>query len=325
MSKDDLLKVTDLVTSFMVDGKKLTAVRGVSFSVEKGKTLGIVGESGCGKSVTSLSMMQLIPTPPGKIESGRIELNGEDLLKYSDSEMEKIRGNRISMIFQEPMTALNPVYRVGEQVAEAFIYHRNMGKKEAFEKSIDMLRAVGIPSPEQRAYEYPHQLSGGMRQRVMIAIALACEPELLIADEPTTALDVTIQMQILTLMKELQKKNNMAIVFITHDLGVVAEMCDDVVVMYAGKVVEQGPVVEIFKDPKHPYTKGLMGSLVGVDQDKDQPLEEIDGMVPSLANMPKGCAFRDRCPNGKESCEASIPELNHLGNNHSVSCFEVSS
>lgn len=320
---EQVIEVKNLVTSFTIEGRKASAVNGVSFSVGKGQTLGIVGESGCGKSVTSLSIMQLIPSPPGEIESGSIRFHGKDLLKLSAEEVQKIRGDRISMIFQEPMTALNPVYKIGEQVAEVFVYHRKMKQDQAFEKAVDMLRAVGIPSPEKRVHEYPHQLSGGMRQRVMIAMALACEPDLLIADEPTTALDVTIQMQILTLMKELQKEKGMAILFITHDLGVVAEMCDHVAVMYAGRVVEQGAVEEIFKNPKHPYTRGLMGSLVSIDQEKDEPLEEIQGVVPSLYNMPQGCAFKDRCPIAKDSCALSVPPLEKVAGEHSVACFEV--
>lgn len=322
-SQQATITVENLVTSFTIEGRKVLAVNGVSFSVPAGKTLGIVGESGCGKSVTSLSVMRLIPSPPGKIESGRILFNGRDLLQLPNSEMEKIRGDRISMIFQEPMTALNPVFRVGDQVAEVFLFHRHLGEKEAFEKAVEMLRAVGIPSPEKRAYEYPHQLSGGMRQRVMIAIALACQPDLLIADEPTTALDVTIQMQILQLMKDLQKERGMSILFITHDLGVVAEMCDEVVVMYAGKVVEKAPVLELFKNPKHPYTKGLMASRVGVEQKRGETLNEIKGVVPSLFNMPKGCAFRDRCSAAKDACAGAIPELTRVAADHWVSCFEV--
>lgn len=318
-----VIKVENLITSFTIEGRKVFAVNGVSFEVQKGKTLGIVGESGCGKSVTSLSIMQLIPSPPGKIEKGRILFDDKNLLEMPMSEFEKIRGDRISMIFQEPMTALNPVFKVGDQVAEVYTQHRGMSKKEAFQKAVRALEAVGIPSPAERAHEYPHQLSGGMRQRVMIAMALACEPDLLIADEPTTALDVTIQMQILALMKKLQERCGMAILFITHDLGVVAEMCDDVVVMYAGRVVEKAPVVELFKNPKHPYTKGLMGSLVDIDQKRGEPLPEIEGVVPSLFNMPKGCAFHDRCSIATERCAAEIPELQKVGTDHVTACFEV--
>lgn len=323
-AEETIVQVKNLVTSFTTEGRTVRAVNDVSFDIPKGKTLGIVGESGCGKSVTSLSIMRLIPTPPGKIEKGEILFKEKDLVQISKSDMHEIRGDRISMIFQEPMTALNPVYKIGDQVGEVFKFHRNMTDSEAWQKSIDMLRDVGIPAPERRVNEYPHQLSGGMRQRVMIAMALACEPDLLIADEPTTALDVTIQMQILQLMRDLQKKNGMSILFITHDLGVVAEMCDEVVVMYAGRVVEKAPVDELFKNPQHPYTKGLLGSLVSIDSVRGEPLPTIDGSVPSLFNMPMGCAFQDRCNKVKEHCRGQIPSLS--GNdNHFTACFEVQS
>ena len=287
----------------------------------------MVGESGCGKSVSALSIMGLLPRPPAKMEGGQILFAGENLLEKSESEMEAIRGNRISMIFQEPMTALNPVYTVGDQVSESFIQHQGLSEEEAWQKSIEMLQAVGIPSPDRRVNEYPHQLSGGMRQRVMIAMALACKPELLIADEPTTALDVTIQAQILDLMNQLKKDMGMAILFITHDLGVVAEMCDDVVVMYAGVVVEKGPVLQIFKRPQHPYTKGLMQSKVHLNQDPTKKLETIEGVVPSLTNMPVGCPFADRCDRATDECYQQMPPLQPSAfdkgekSDHAVACF----
>lgn len=315
----NILEVKDLCTSFFTEDGEVKAVDGVSFSVPAGKTLGIVGESGSGKSITSLSILRLIQSP-GKIKSGQVLFGGKDLLKLSDKDMRKIRGNEISMIFQEPMTSLNPVFTIGEQISEVYRIHRNLSKKEAKEKSIEMLKLVGIPSPEKRIDQYPHELSGGMRQRVMIAMALACNPKLLIADEPTTALDVTIQAQILTLIKELQQKLHMSVIFITHDLGVVAETCDYVAVMYCGKVVEYADVKTLFKNPQHPYTVGLLNSLPRHDIDQDE-LIAIKGNVPSPFEMPKGCAFAPRCPHASTICHTKEPELvPHLENNE-IRCW----
>lgn len=325
---EKVLEVKNLVTKFKTDGGVITAVDGISFSVEKGRTLGIVGESGCGKSVTSLSVMRLIPNPPGEIASGEILFNGLDLLKLPISEMRKIRGNKISMIFQEPMTSLNPVFTIGDQIREAILLHQQVSKSQANEKVVEMLKLVGIPSPEKRAEDYPHQLSGGMRQRVMIAMALSCNPAVLIADEPTTALDVTIQAQILDLMKKLSKELGMAMMLITHDLGVIAETADDVIVMYAGKVVEQGPVKEIFSNPKHPYTRGLLSSIptfvaTSLNEGKVRPrLETIPGIVPSLLELPKGCRFQTRCPFATEECKAAEPALRSIGPSHDIACIK---
>lgn len=307
-NQETILDVKDLKTYFYVDDEEVPAVDGVDFTINKGETLGIVGESGCGKSITSLSVMQLVPSPPGKIVGGEINFKGENLLSKTEGQMRKIRGNEISMIFQEPMTSLNPVYSVGEQIAEAIRIHQKKGRKEAFEQAVKMLELVGIPSPEKRAKQEPHQFSGGMRQRVVIAMALACNPELLIADEPTTALDVTIQAQILDLLKDLQREFNSAIMFITHDLGVVADTCDKVVVMYAGKVVEHTDVDSLFESPKHPYTKGLLKSIPRIDEDQDE-LEAIDGTVPSPTKRPTGCTFAPRCPFAQDICHQQLPEL----------------
>jgi peptide/nickel transport system ATP-binding protein len=317
---DSLLQVKDLVTSFKTDRGVIRAVDGITFDIKKGQTVGLVGESGCGKSVTSLSILRLIQSPPGFVERGSINFDGKNILEFDDAGMRSIRGNRISMIFQEPMTSLNPVFTIGDQIGEVFRIHQGMNKKQAREKSIEMLRLVKIPAPEKRVDEYPHQLSGGMRQRVMIAMALGCNPELLIADEPTTALDVTIQAQILDLMADLQKSLNMAILLITHDLGVVAEVCDYVLVMYAGKIAEQGPVKDIFKDPKHPYTKGLLTSIPKLGH-KTEYLPTIEGQVPSLYNLPKGCRFQDRCPHVMDKCRVNEPELKDVGPERKVSCW----
>ncbi|HHV82522.1 MAG TPA: ABC transporter ATP-binding protein, partial [Tepidanaerobacter syntrophicus] len=289
MSKN-LVEVKNLKTYFFTEDGVVPAVDGVDFSIKEGETLGIVGESGCGKSVTSLSILRLVPSPPGKIVNGEILFRGENLLQKSEAEMRKIRGNDISMIFQEPMTSLNPVFTVGEQIAEAIELHQGLNKKQAIDKAVEMLKLVGIPSAEKRVYDFPHQMSGGMRQRVMIAMALSCNPSLLIADEPTTALDVTIQAQILELMKDLKRKLNTSIMLITHDLGVVAEMAENVLVMYAGKVVEYADVRTIFKEPKHPYTIGLMESIPRLDQPREK-LYVIEGTVPNPFDMPKGCRF----------------------------------
>lgn len=315
-----LLSVRNLRTHFITEDGEVPAVDGVSFDLSAGETLGIVGESGSGKSVTSLSIMRLIPTPPGRIAGGEIIFNGEDLLKKSPAEMRKIRGNEISMIFQEPMTSLNPVFTIGDQIMEAIILHQKLSKKAARERAIEMLRLVGIPSPEQRVDEYPHQLSGGMRQRVMIAMALSCNPRLLIADEPTTALDVTIQAQILELLQRLQEEFGMAIIMITHDLGVVAGMVDRVIVMYAGKVVEEAPVKELFASPKHPYTEGLLGSIPKLHQTQKR-LQTIEGVVPSPFNMPKGCRFHPRCKYAQPACEQAEPTLQELAPGHYAACI----
>jgi peptide/nickel transport system ATP-binding protein/oligopeptide transport system ATP-binding protein len=317
---DSLLQVKDLVTSFKTDRGIIRAVDGISFDIRKGQTVGLVGESGCGKSVTSLSILRLIQSPPGFVERGSINFDGKNILDLDDAGMRSIRGNRISMIFQEPMTSLNPVFTIGDQIGEVFRIHQGMNKKEARAKSIDMLRLVKIPAPESRVDEYPHQLSGGMRQRVMIAMALACNPELLIADEPTTALDVTIQAQILDLMADLQKTLNMAILLITHDLGVVAEVCDYVMVMYAGKIAEQAPVKDLFKDPKHPYTKGLLNSIPKLGH-KTEYLPTIEGQVPSLSKLPKGCRFQDRCPFVMDKCRVDEPVLVEVGPERKVACW----
>ena len=315
----NILEVKNLCTSFFTEEGEVKAVNGVSFSVPSGRTLGIVGESGSGKSITSLSILRLIQSP-GKIKSGKILFDGKDLLQLSEKDMRKIRGNEISMIFQEPMTSLNPVFTIGEQISEVYQIHRNLSKREAKEKSIEMLKLVGIPSPEKRIDQYPHELSGGMRQRVMIAMALACNPKLLIADEPTTALDVTIQAQILRLIKELQEKLHMSVILITHDLGVVAETCDYVAVMYCGKVVEFADVKTLFKNPQHPYTVGLLNSLPRHDIDQEE-LIAIKGNVPSPFEMPNGCAFAPRCPHASAICHTKEPELvPHLENNE-IRCW----
>ncbi len=318
-----LLEVKNLRTGFKTDDGYFTAVDNISFHLEKGKTLGIVGESGCGKSVTSLSIMRLIATPPGKIESGEIVFEGKDLLKLSEEEMRKIRGNDIAMIFQEPMTSLNPVFTIGNQISEAIALHqKGLTKQEIRQKTIDMLKLVGIPEADKRVDEYPHQLSGGMRQRVMIAMALSCNPKLLIADEPTTALDVTIQAQILDLIRKLQREFNASMILITHDLGVVAETCDDVAVMYAGRIVEYGSVEDIFYRPKHRYTKGLLDSIPHFETGhRRERLQTIKGMVPSLLNLPKGCRFADRCPAVGDDCRAKDPDLLPFGGKHIAACI----
>ena len=314
-----LLEVKDLKTYFYTDAGVGKAVDGVTFSLEKGKVLGIVGESGCGKSVTSLSIMRLVDTTTGKYEGGEILFEGKDILKLSEKEMRKLRGNKISMIFQEPMTSLNPVFTIGYQIMESLMLHKNMNKKEAHDRAIELLELVGIPEAGKRVDEYPHQLSGGMRQRVMIAMALAGDPELLIADEPTTALDVTIQAQILDLLKSLQKKLNMSIIIITHDLGVIAEMADEVAVMYAGDIVEKAKTKELFADPKHPYTIGLMNSIPDIDDEHDR-LNTLEGLVPSLYEMPKGCRFAPRCQFACAECEQNRIHLTDLEDGRQVRC-----
>lgn len=323
MDTQTVLEVRNLVTSFRTEDGKIKAVDNISFKVGKGRTLALVGESGCGKSVTSLSIMRLIPDSNGSIDNGAIVLNGRDILTVPAKDMPKVRGNEISMIFQEPMTALNPVFTIGEQIGEVFEIHKGMSKKQARLAAIEMLRKVKIPAPELRVDEYPVQLSGGMRQRVVISMALACEPQVLIADEPTTALDVTIQAQILRLMKELQAAHGTSIIFVTHDLGVVAEIADDVAIMYAGKIVEQGDVFEIFRNPKHPYTRGLMDSIPKFEDDKTRPLNAISGTVPGLLNLPTGCRFNTRCPHAKGECFSVEPPLEMVTDGHTVACHYI--
>jgi oligopeptide/dipeptide ABC transporter ATP-binding protein len=317
---ENLVEVKNLKTYFFTDDGVVPAVDGVDFKIDKGETLGIVGESGCGKSVTSLSLLRLVPNPPGRIVEGEMYFKGENLLEKSESEMRRIRGNDISMIFQEPMTSLNPVFTVGEQIAEAIELHQGLNRREAMARAVEMLKLVGIPAAEKRVDEYPHQMSGGMRQRVMIAMALSCNPTLLIADEPTTALDVTIQAQILELMKGLKEKLGTAIMLITHDLGVVAEMAENVLVMYAGKVVEYAGVKTIFKSPKHPYTIGLLGSIPRLDRPKER-LYVIEGAVPNPFDMPEGCRFHPRCPEAREICKTKEPDLIRL-NGQQVRCWK---
>ena len=317
---ETLLEVKELQTSFFTERGVAPAVDGISFTVGKGRVLGIVGESGSGKSVTSLSVMRLLQEPAGKIMGGQILFKGQDLTKLTDKQMQKIRGSQISMVFQEPMTALNPVYTVGDQIAEVYMVQQKLKKKEAWAKATEMMRLVGIPSPEERMKVYPHQMSGGMRQRVVIAIAIACNPRILICDEPTTALDVTIQAQVLDLLRNLKDKINSSIMLITHDLGVVAEMADYVVVMYAGRVVEKGTVQEIFANPSHPYTIGLMASkpVIGKKVDK---LYSIPGKVPNPVNMPDYCYFRDRCEMRCPECDGKYPCEISLSETHKVSCY----
>jgi oligopeptide/dipeptide ABC transporter ATP-binding protein len=322
-SAEKLLEVNGLKTYFDTDDGTVKAVDGVSFHIDKGETLAVVGESGSGKSVTSLSIMRLIAQPPGRIAAGEMLFNGEDLVKKSESAMRRIRGNDISMIFQEPMTSLNPVYTVGDQIAEAIVLHQKKSRGQAMKLAADMLDLVGIPEPSNRVKNYPHQMSGGMRQRVMIAMALSCGPQLLIADEPTTALDVTIQAQILDLMRKLQREIGMSILFITHDLGVVAEIADRVVVMYAGRAVEEGDVNDIFARPRMPYTMGLLNSIPRVDKAATQQLrlEAIPGNVPNPLYLPPGCSFHPRCKYVTEACKEAIPPLENTGEGHMVRCI----
>jgi peptide/nickel transport system ATP-binding protein len=318
---DPLLRVADLVTEFDTDEGRVRAVDSVSFDIGRGETLGIVGESGCGKSVTALSIMRLLPYPMGQIVSGSITLEDRDITRLTISEMEKIRGARIGMVFQEPMTALNPLHTIGRQLAEILLLHKDISKDAALRQSAEMLDRVGIPAPDIRLGEYPHQLSGGMRQRVVIAMALACSPALLIADEPTTALDVTIQAQILELIRELQNEMGMSVLLITHDLGVIAETSDRVVVMYAGRVAERGSVFDIFDHPGHPYTRGLLASIPRLDTVPKSRLPVIDGMVPGLLDLPRGCRFDNRCPFGTDACAQTLPELETVSPDHDVSCL----
>ena len=323
---DMVLEVKNLQTVFFTSSGLFKAVYDISFSIRRGETLAIVGESGCGKSVTALSIMRLVPDPPGRIVGGSVALEGTDLLGLDEAEMRAIRGNRISMIFQEPMTSLNPVIRIGDQITEAVRLHRKLTAKQAWNKAVEMLRLVRIPEPEQRAREYPHQLSGGMRQRAMIAMALACRPALLIADEPTTALDVTIQAQILALIVELQKELGTGLILITHDLGVVAQTAQRVIVMYAGKKVEEATVEALFENPRHPYTRGLMASMPAVatfGSNSDARLVEIPGMVPSLTNLPPGCAFAPRCSLAIDRCRTEYPPLQDWGDHHFAACWRA--
>lgn len=317
---EQLLKVDKLQTHFFTRDGVVKAVDGVSYTLDRGETIGIVGESGSGKSVTAMTIMGLIPQPPGKIVGGDILFKGESLLAMSPAEFRSIRGNRIAMIFQDPMTSLNPVYRIGHQIAESLRLHKGMSKKEGLARAVELLDMVGIPNPEQRAKDYPHQFSGGMRQRVMIAMALSCEPDILIADEPTTALDVTIQAQILELMEDLQKRTGTAIVMITHDLGVVADMADKIMVMYAGRAVEEGTADEIFYNPLHPYTWGLMRSIPRPDVDEKSPLNPIEGNPPSLIDLPTGCAFNPRCPYAQDICRTTSPVYRDIDGAHGSAC-----
>ena len=318
MADEKLLVVDNLKMHFHTRDGVVKAVDGVSYELNSGETLGVVGESGSGKSVTALTMMRLIPMPPGRIEGGDVLFRGESLLKMSDDEIRKIRGNRIAMVFQDPMTSLNPVYRVGRQIAEPLILHKNMSKKDAWKRAVELLDLVGIPSPRERAKAYPHELSGGQRQRVMIAMALACEPELLIADEPTTALDVTVQAQILELLTALQRERGMALMLITHDLAVVSEVAHRVVVMYAGRIVEHGPVREMFRSPLHPYTRGLLASIPGVTIEHRLPT--IAGAVPALGTFPSGCRFHPRCQEKFDPCSTVPPSEDLVAPGHGVYC-----
>lgn len=323
MENNNILEIKNLKTHFFTEGGIVRAVDGIDLTVKRGEVLGIVGESGCGKSVTSLSIMRLI-SPPGRIIEGQIIFDNTDLVTLPEAQMRNVRGNRISMIFQQPQSSLNPVFRIGDQIAEVLHIHQEITKEEGEKRAIELLRLVGIPEPETRVRSYPHEMSGGMAQRVMIAMALACVPEMLIADEPTTALDVTIQAQILDLMRNLRSKMDTAIILITHDLGVVAEMCDRVDVMYAGRIVEKAPVVELFKNPKHPYTAALIGSTPVLGQ-ADKELVTIPGSVPNLIDLPVGCKFAPRCQaridNNLEKCTEEEPQLKQIGPNHWARCW----
>jgi len=315
-----LLDVQSLRTTFTTDGGYFAAVDDLSFNVDRNRTLGLVGESGCGKSVSALSILKLIPSPPGKIESGKVLLDGDDLMEHSEARMRDVRGNRISMIFQEPTSSLNPVFTIGNQIAEAVRLHQGLGRRDAFDRAVEMLRLVKISEPERRARSYPHQLSGGMCQRAMIAMALACRPEVLIADEPTTALDVTIQAQILDLINELREELNMAVLLITHDLGIVAQNVDRVLVMYAGVAMEEATVDELFANPSNPYTKGLLASLPHVEA-RGGKLPAIPGTVPNLAELPVGCRFQDRCAEAFDRCRQEEPPMFDIAEGHSSRCW----
>ena len=319
---ENALEIKDLRISFASDKQRVEVVGGISINVPKGKIIGVVGESGCGKTVTALSAMRLIPEPPGKIDSGEIIFDGANILEYSDRDMRSIRGNRISMIFQEPISSLNPVFTVGDQIGEALRTHLDLSRSEEKERVLELLTLVGIPSPERRIKNYPHELSGGMSQRVMIAMALACNPEVLIADEPTTALDVTIQAGILELIDDLRVRLGMAVLLITHDLGIIAEVADEVYVMYAGKVVEHGLTADLFREPHHPYTVGLLNSVPDLHENKEM-LNAIPGVVPSPDNFPSGCRFQDRCPLVIEKCRAEEPLLEEFENGHRAACWRA--
>lgn len=321
MTSPKLLEVDNLFVNFHTERGTVTAVQGISLQVESGEVLGIVGESGCGKSVTSQAILRLFDEVNTVQYEGQIRYCGDDLLKFSQSAMQKIRGNDISMIFQDPSSSINPVYTIGYQIVEPLMMHQKLSKQDAYLKAIEMLRLTGIPSPEKRIHQYPHEISGGMKQRVMIAMALACEPKLLIADEPTTALDVTIQAQILELMLEINKSLNMGIIMITHDLGVVAEICDRVAVMYLGQVVEEADVKSLFAKPLHPYTRGLINSIPKMDGDRSEDLYVISGTVPSLYNIPKGCSFAPRCMYADELCRSKSPDLSENSSKHKVRCW----
>ena len=321
MSEENILEIKGLEITYEVEEGTVRAVNNIDISLGKGKTLGLVGETGAGKTTTALAVLRLVPDPPGVIKNGEIFLEGKNIFNYTEKDMELIRGDQVSMIFQDPMTSLNPVLTVGDQIAEVIMIHENLNKKQAYEKAKDMLELVGIPG--DRAGEYPHQFSGGMKQRVVIAIALACNPKVLIADEPTTALDVTIQAQVLELMKNLRDKYGTSMILITHDLGVVAEVCDEVSIMYAGKIIEHGNLVDIFDNHKHPYTEGLFNSLPNIE-DKGEPLKPIPGLVPDPSNLPSGCTFHPRCPYAKDICKEQVPEKICMNDTHTVSCLMYS-
>ncbi|WP_115269032.1 ABC transporter ATP-binding protein [Fusobacterium necrogenes] len=318
MSMSNLLEIKDLTIQYVTEDEVVSAVNGLEIELAEGETIGLVGETGAGKTTTALGIMGLVPNPPGKILSGKITFEGKDLLSLHEEEMRKIRGNKISMIFQDPMTSLNPVMTVGEQIAEVIEIHEQLGKEKSFEKAKEMLELVGIPGA--RANDFPHQFSGGMKQRVVIAIALACNPKLLIADEPTTALDVTIQAQVLDLMNDLKEKFKTAMILITHDLGVVAQVCDKVAIMYAGEIVEAGSLVDVFENPKHPYTLGLFGSIPSLDEECDR-LKPIQGLMPDPTNLPSGCKFHPRCPHATELCSKEQPKVTEIEKGHKVRCL----
>lgn len=316
-----LLEVNDLQTQFFTQDGVVNAVNGITYSLDEGETLGVVGESGCGKSVGVMSLIKLIPSPPGKVVGGEVRFDGNNLLDMSDNEIRSIRGNKIGMIFQDPMTSLNPVLTIGRQIGEALELHLNMDKSQSRARTVELLELVGIPSAADRVDDYPHQFSGGMRQRVMIAMGLSCNPQLLIADEPTTALDVTIQAQIVDLVKNLRDELGMAIIWITHDLGVVAGLADRIMVMYAGRIVEEAPVKELFANPRHPYTLGLIGSLPRLDEEEGARLESIEGLPPDLIALPQGCPFYARCKYRVDKCRTDNPQLENVGVGHSAACW----
>ena len=322
INTETVLTVEDLRTYFTTRWGTVKAVDGISFDLRRGETLGIVGESGCGKSVTMLSLMRLIPIPPGRIVSGSIVLDGEDIIPISEQEMAQIRGSKIALIIQDPMTSLNPVFSIGNQVEEAIRIHQDIPKRTVKERALDVLRKVNIPAAEIRAKDYPHQMSGGMRQRVVGAMGISCQPQVLIADEPTTSLDVTIQAQYLKLLKDIQKESDLAIIFITHDFGIVAKMCDRVAVMYAGRIVEHGSVRDIFNNPSHPYTEALLASVPKMDRDVDR-LFSIEGQPPQLHDLPLGCSFADRCPVVMDKCREQYPDSMQVSDGHVASCWRV--